>query len=145
MRKLEYLKLACKEGAWRRLGWRLSIFTQSMFPSNVEPEAYDLNFVDGVPNYFSPETNKWEEFEDATPNEPLFDTNDLIDIYPADYPGLTQRVDTTPGYLVFNWVVLYFAFEGRIAYFNVEQGDDPLMLESEIYSRCLVDGDDWDG
>ena len=145
MRKLEYLKLACKEGAWRRLGWRLSIFTQSMFPKDVDPEAYDLNFVDGVPNYFSPETGKWEEFEDATPNEPLFDTNDLIDIYPADYPGLTERVDTTPGYLVFNWVVLYFAFEGRIAYFNVEQGDDPMLLESEIYSRCLVDGDDWDG
>ncbi len=142
MRKNEYLITACKAEAWRRLAWRLSIFAVSIYPEKSTPEQYDITFLDGMPHFWN--EGKWEAIEDGVKNEALFDTNDNLTLNPGDYPGITKVTESTPGYLVMNWVVLYFAFEGRIPYYNYDVGNDPVKLESEIYSRCIVQGDDWD-
>lgn len=142
MHKNDYLIAACKAGAWRRLAWRLSVFAVSMFPDKTTPETHDLTFIDGLPHFWN--EGKWTPLEGGVKNTPLFDTNDSITLGVDDYPGITAPTPTTPGYLVMNWVVLYFAFEGRIPYYNHTVGDDPVKLESEIYARCIVQGDDWD-
>ena len=116
MRKNEYLITACKAEAWRRLAWRLSIFAVSIYPEKSTPEQYDITFLDGMPHFWN--EGKWEAIEDGVKNEALFDTNDNLTLNPGDYPGITKATESTPGYLVMNWVVLYFAFEGRIPYYN---------------------------
>lgn len=142
MRKIEYLKQACLAHAWKNLTWRLSIFAVVQFPDKVTPAPYDLTYLGGMPHYCSPDDGGWVLIEDGAKMEPLFETNDVLDLNAGDYPGVDgPSITTTVGYYVLNWVVLYYAFEGRIPYFNLEHGDNPMALEAEIYNRCLPDGD----
>lgn len=139
MRREEFLAKACLSEAWRRLVWRMGIFAVCKFPADEKPEPYDINYIDGIAHYFSPETHQWEIIEDVEKDTEIFYVDDAFAVTPDNYPGLKESKKTTVGRYVYNWIVTQYAFGTRMPYY---EGKNPKELEREIFSRCLESDDD---
>lgn len=144
MNKLDYLIAACKGGAWRRLVWRLSIFNVCQFPANEKPELWDLNYIDGYPHYWMDSEDErepgWLKIEGAEKDKELFYAEDRFTMMPDHYPGFEGKIETGVGRYVFNWIVIYYAFETRMPY--LADAPTAMVYQSEIYKRCLDNEDD---
>lgn len=143
MDKLHYLIAACNSHAWKRLTWRMSIFNVCRFPENVEPKAYDLNFIDGIPHFWNVDEDSlgnWEAIAGTKKDEELFWPEEEVAIKAGDYPGLDKDLITSAGRYVANWIVVYFSVGTRLPY--LEDGTSFLVYENELYSRCLEYGTD---
>jgi hypothetical protein len=70
---------------------------------------------------FNPITNEYEKITDSISNEPLFKCRDKIFITRQEVPNLKEeKVETTYGRLLFNYLVLINVFGNKIAYINKE-------------------------
>lgn len=139
MNKNDYLSAACMAEAWRRLVWRMAIFSVSIFPENEAPEEYDLTYIDDYPHYFSTEEMKWLPIEGCNKGEEIFYVNEAFVVTPDNYPGLAENKKSTVGRYVYNWITTQYAFGTRMPYF---EGDDPKKLERELFDKCLESDDD---
>lgn len=137
MNKLQYLKSACKFHVWKRLTWRMSIFNVCRWPSNVDPQFYDLTYIDGYPHYWQPDeaSGDWVKIADAKKDEELFWPEEEIALAPGDYPGLTEAITSSAGRYVANWIVLFFSVGERLPY--LQDGTSFMVYESQLYNRCL--------
>ncbi|QVW55164.1 hypothetical protein pEaSNUABM29_00120 [Erwinia phage pEa_SNUABM_29] len=143
MNKIEYLVAACQAEAWRRLVWRIAVFNVAIFNENGEPpEPFDLNYIDETAHYYVEKdgVGSWEPIQGAKKGEELFFPEDQFELRPEMYPGLNGPIPTTVGRYVFNWIVIYYAFETRMPY--LAESRDPMSYTEEMYDRCLDNDDD---
>lgn len=114
MNKVEYLKAACNAQAWRRLVWRLSLFTVSRFPKDSIPKDYDLNYREGKVWYYL--GDEWLTISGVTDDDGLFVPEEPLKLEKDDYPNLAQPIETTVGKYFYNWLVIYYPFGTKFPY-----------------------------
>lgn len=130
MKKLDYLKLALNKEKYVTKKWLLSLFTVYEI-DELNPEYLDLK-MDATGHYYY-DGNNYVKLEDGIPNTPLFSHNDEIQIDNSWCPNLHENIESTIGNLIFNWVVLVYAFGNKITYATgkVDIGD----IETELVKR----------
>lgn len=145
----EYLFLACRNEAWRRLTWRMSIFNICRFPKDKEPREYDITYnEEGEPMYWAVISDdndtgtvaEWRKFADAKPNEELFWPEEELAVPQSELWGVDKDIISTPGRFVTNWIVLRFSFGTKLPY--LVEGGSFMVYEKEIYTRCLKNEED---
>lgn len=128
MKKLELFILGCKAERWKWRSWRISLFSVAELPlaGNVvdlevefsphEPEPYDINYLEDGAYWYNGETKEWEKVEDSVPGEPLYDNRGLAK-FPADsIPNHPEPIETTYGRMLFNWLVMVYAFGTKLPF-----------------------------
>jgi len=84
--------------------------------SKDEPlETYDIQYTKEGTMWYT-EDGEWELIEDATPNEPLVRANEKVMLDSDSVPNLSEAVESTYGRLLFNWLVIQYAFGTKIPY-----------------------------
>ena len=128
MNRHELFIAGCKAGRWRWRSWRISLFSVTKLPlelppdldeeeveifSIYEPEQYDIDYrADGV-YWFDKEGGQWNKLEGEDPTKPLYNDREL-----AKFPALTcvnqpQELETTYGRMLYNFLVITYAFGDR--------------------------------
>lgn len=137
MDKKKYLKAACKAHAWKRLSWRLTLFTVGMLPEDHKPREYDLNYPDGIAHAYV--EGKWVKLDGAVPYEGLFVPEERLEVEAGDYPGLESTVASTVGAFFYQWMVSWYPFGTMFPYEPL--GVEPNKMSKLLYELC-TDYDD---
>ncbi len=132
MNKKELFVAGCKANRWKWRVWRISLFSVTRLPLDVAydpdnpetemfdvytPEPYDIDYRDDGIYWFDPTMSNWQLLEGADPTVPLYNYRCLT-TFPADsVPNQPKgELKTTYGRLLFNWMVLYYAFGTKIPF-----------------------------
>ena len=116
MKRLELFVLACKAERWKWRLWRNSIFTVTQLPEDHDPEPYDINYLADRVVYFEPSTNTWETIEDASPERPVVSNRELAKFPANSVPNHPEPIETTYGRMLFNHMVVCYAFGDKIPF-----------------------------
>lgn len=125
MNKHDFFVEACKAERWRWRGWRISIFSvtrrqpvaEGALPSiDDELQTFDLDYRSDGTYWYSKELDAWTPISDAEPMKPLLTAATLADFKPGDIPLKDAPKQTTYGRMLFNWMVVYYAFGGKIPF-----------------------------
>lgn len=152
MNRHELFIAGCKAGRWRWRSWRISLFSVTKLPlelppdldeeeveifSIYEPEQYDIDYrADGV-YWFDKEGGRWNKLEGEDPTKPLYNDREL-----AKFPALTcvnqpQELETTYGRMLYNFLVITYAFGDKIPFFHKGRSGDVVKL----FASKAVDDD----
>lgn len=134
MNKRDWLVAACKAEAWRRLSWRLSIFTVSYMPDDHEWKEYDIRY-DEDGSAFSLVDGQWHRLDGVKKEEGVFDADEAITLQPGDYHRLVKTIKTSAGRYIYNWMIYFFAFGEKFEYEN--EGIDPNSFSKKLFNICL--------
>lgn len=128
MKKLELFIAGCKAQRWKWRSWRISLFSVAELPLAEEggeleaeftphvPEPFDINYKDDGVYWFNGETKAWELVEDGVAGEPLYDNRGMAS-FPADsIPNHPDAIETTYGRMLFNWLVMVYAFGNKLPF-----------------------------
>jgi hypothetical protein len=105
------MKLHC----WKKLAWSISAFALvEQSPPEMGDYPFQL-FHDNTGHYV------WTgehivKIEDASPQQPLYHMLDAVEIDAGDIPNNGQKLTTTYGNLLFNWLVMIYAFGEKLPY-----------------------------
>lgn len=152
MNRHELFIAGCKAGRWRWRSWRISLFSVTKLPlelppdldeeeveifSIYEPEQYDIDYrADGI-YWFDKEGNQWNKLEGEDPTKPLYNDREL-----ATFPAMTcvnqpQELETTYGRMLYNFLVITYAFGDKIPFFHKGRSGDVVKL----FANKAVDDD----
>jgi hypothetical protein len=120
MNKKDFFTLAMQAGNYKKLNWIISAF--SIIRENAD--AYkEMPFPYRIVNdplgfSFCPEDKPLElvKLEDAKAGQALFLFNEVVEVNPEDIPNCKEKVLTTYGNLLYNWIVLVHAFGSKIPF-----------------------------
>lgn len=128
MKKLDLFIAGCKAGRWKWRSWRISLFSVAELPlvgsemavdvefTPHEPEPFDINYTEEGTFWYNGESGQWEPVEDAVAGEALYDNRGLAD-FPADsIPNHPEPITTTYGRMLFNWLVMVYAFGNKLPF-----------------------------
>lgn len=127
MNKHDFFVAACKAERWKWRGWRIALFTvtrrqppqEGILPSiDDELQTYDIEYRADGTYWYSVELGAWTLIEDATPMKPLLNVATLADFNEDDIPLKDSPKQTTYGRMLFNWMVVYYAFGTKIPFQN---------------------------
>lgn len=152
MNRHELFIAGCKAGRWRWRSWRISLFSVTKLPlelppdldeeeveifSIYEPEQYDIDYrADGI-YWFDKEGSQWNKLEGEDPTKPLYNDREL-----ATFPAMTcvnqpQELETTYGRMLYNFLVITYAFGDKIPFFHKGRSGDVVKL----FANKAVDDD----
>lgn len=152
MNRHELFIAGCKAGRWRWRSWRISLFSVTKLPlelppdldeeeveifSIYEPEQYDIDYrADGI-YWFDKEGSQWNLLEGEDPTKPLYNDREL-----ATFPAMTcinqpQELETTYGRMLYNFLVITYAFGDKIPFFHKGRSGDVVKL----FANKAVDDD----
>lgn len=115
MNKKKLFIEGCKRGRWKWRSWRISLFAPTNLPEDQELETYDLEYrKDGI--YWFTDDGEWEKLENHDPNEPLFQANEAVTFEESVIPSQNGKLETTYGRMLFNWMVIHYAFGVKLPY-----------------------------
>ncbi len=115
MNKKKLFIEGCKRGRWKWRSWRISLFAPTNLPEDQELETYDLEYrKDGI--YWFTDDGEWEKLENHDPNEPLFQANEAVTFEESVIPSQNGKLETTYGRMLFNWMVIHYAFGEKLPY-----------------------------
>lgn len=135
MNKLELFVAGCKEGRWRWRSWRSSLFTITALPANTKPELYDIDYKPTGAVFWN--GTDWEKVEDHNDFSELYDNRALAN-FPADsVPNHPEPIQTTYGRMLFNHMVICYAFGTKIPFQHKVGPKDVVKL----FVSDVVDGD----
>lgn len=120
MDKLEYFLKALKEGAFKKKHWVISAFSKTLEEENAwsaDPYPYRIVLWQGEYHFIDLERNgDFSLIEGTRPEEPPFSFKERIKLKAGQVPNLKRDVDTTYGNLLFNYLVLVWAFHDKIEF-----------------------------
>lgn len=116
MKRLDLFILGMKHERWRYRLWRNSLFCVTGLPSGHDPLPYDLDYLPTGVVYFDPDTNKWEPVEDGQVDEALYNDRELAAFPAGSVPNHPDSIQTTYGRMLFNWMVVCYAFGTKIPF-----------------------------
>lgn len=153
MKRHELFIAGCKAGRWRWRAWRISLFAITQLPISINtddfdeedreildvytPEMYDIDYrADGI-YWYNADGNSWELVEDADPTRALVKSREL-----ATFPALTcmnqpEELETTYGRMLYNFMVVTYAFGDKIPFFHKGKSGDIVKL----FASKVVDDD----
>lgn len=150
MNKHDFFVEACKAHRWKWRAWRISIFAvtrrqppiEGALPSiDDELETYDLDYRRDGTYWYSKELDTWSPLEDAVPLKPLFAAATLADFKEGDIPLSGAPAQTTYGRMLFNWLVIYYAFGTKIPFQHRIKPTDlvKVFAPHTVHERAEVD------
>lgn len=116
MKRSEYFVTALRKERWRSLHWRLAVFNVALLPEDYKPKDYDLNYIEGFPHYFM--EGEWIKVEDGVENKALFKVNEKWTLPAGMWGDDSKEIATSPGRVLANYTVWYFAFGPRFEFVN---------------------------
>jgi hypothetical protein len=116
MQRLELFVLGCNAGRWRYRLWRNSLFTVTILPEDHDTEPYDINYTPEGVVYFDPTTSSWQPVEDAVADTPLYNNRELTRFPAGSVPNHSEPIDTTYGRMLFNHMVICYAFGAKVPF-----------------------------
>lgn len=145
MKKDRYFILACQHNAHYRKAWAISVFAITHEgPDEWKKDPYPCRLIKTPLGYsfINPDnTSELLPIEGADPSTALFKAKEHLMLEPGDIPNYsgTQAVETSYGNLLFNWVVLVFAFGKKIEYVNSAKPISIRALEEQIAAFAADD------
>ena len=123
MHKREYFIKALNAGAYRHKAWVIGSFsmTRHVEARYSEQDYYDYRLYPDAEKdqyYFQNPENREEKIYlvDSELDTPLFRFLDVIDLAYGDLPNLKKNITSTYGTMLFNAMVLVYAFNDKVAY-----------------------------
>jgi len=154
MLKRDFFLAAMHALEYKRRAWIISAFALiNEAPEDYKRDPYPYRIVQTPTGHFfvSPENRELVPIEGAVAGEPIFSVKEKLLIGVSDnIPNFISSVkttepatETTYGRLLFNFAVLVYSFNNKIAYINKQA--DPTGIESIIVKRLVDDVKDKDG
>ncbi len=128
---------AMKSEAWRRRAWRISIFTVSRRNPNDEVEPFDLDYRQDGTYFFDPDIQGWTMLTGVKPMTPAYNYRGLANFPALTVPNMPTDMQTTYGRVLFNGMVLGYAFGDKIPFFHKGSAKDIVRM----FSSRVVDED----
>ncbi|MCY1280910.1 hypothetical protein D9M68_19820 [compost metagenome] len=154
MKKLDFYIAALKAKAYHRKDWVIGAFAVVRTPARatgltgmqsviesipVEGDAlYSIRYNRDSTEVYVPtlEGDSWVSVTDAVPMTPLFYASDDLVVTPDMIPNCSEKVESTYGDLLFNWMVLVEPFDTRIGY---QVGPVSISKIERMIAKKLVD------
>lgn len=137
MNRLELFLAGCKAERWKWRVWRASLFTVTILPDDHEVEPYDIRYTPEATEYYDPESSTWLAVEGAVPMQPLYNDRELAQ-FPADsVHNHPAPIETTYGRMLFNWMVVSYAFGKKIPFQHKIKSTDLV----KVFAPYAVDED----
>lgn len=141
MNKRDMFLAAMNAGSYLYKGWILEAFSivRGMDMHRETDYPYTLA-VDSQGRYFyrvNPKDSEWMALEGATPNEAPYRFHDRVHVKTGDITNLFNDIDTCYGDILFNYLVLIYAFGSKVEYLNKRL--TPADVEALIVDRLRDD------
>lgn len=125
MKKLDYLKRAFEDEAYRDRVWLISVLSV-LIPvaaprTPQEIEALRPHHIVSTPTgvYVKlPNEAELVKIDDAMPNKPIYPTKEIVKVPAGFIENLSEDVETGYGCLLQNKITLCYAFKDKIPYIN---------------------------
>jgi len=134
MNKIDLFLKGCKSNRWKWRQWRISLFAVTQLPADYKPELYDINYTEDATLYYS-ETNEWLPVTDAPKDKALFNAIERADFPDDSIPSNPKAFESTYGRMLFNWMVMHYAFGAKLPYQNETTPSSIVKL----FSHATVD------
>lgn len=135
MNRLELFVAGCKAERWRWRTWRASLFAVTTVNPNEDREMYDIDYRPEGAVWWN--GNSWEKVDDHSEFEALYDNRALAN-FPADsIPNNPEPIQTTYGRMLYNWMVICYAFGKKIPF----QHNTTQKKVTKLFSTNIVDDD----
>lgn len=142
MNKLPFFLAAMAAGECRRRAFIISAFSLIQEgPDDWRKEPYPYRLVQTPAGHFyvSPtDIDKLVLIPDAPAGAPPFHNRDIVNLKAGDVPNLKEDIQSTYGRLLFNFMVIVYAFGNKVDYVNVKHVK-PGYLEDLIVNRVVDD------
>lgn len=120
MLKHDFFHAAMKAGVYKKLAWTISAFSLT----KEDPEAYKQSpypyriVADPLGYSFCSPDNPEEliRLDDAAAGKPLFRFLEEAKVTPDTIPNAKEEIITTYGNVLFNWIVMVYAFGGKLPF-----------------------------
>lgn len=143
MQRLQYFLAALEAQEYRRTAWIISAFSLIMENADAwKKDPYPFRIVQTPVGFFfvdPADSTKLVQIEDAIPGRPLFTMKERVQVKPGAVPNLGEDIETSYGNLLFNCIVLVYAFGNKMPY--MEGKVTARQIEELILPR-LKDNDD---
>lgn len=135
MLKSDFFKTAMLAGMGKRFDWCVRAFSIVNEEENAwKKQAYVGMIVQHhTGHYVVNEQNELVKLEDAVPGQPPYKFEEHLMLKAGDAPNVHAEFETSYGNFLFNWIVLVYAFDGKIPYQtgNVKTGKiEEIMLQN---------------
>lgn len=143
MNKFDFFLAAMKAGEYRRRAWVISAFSLiAEGPEDWKFDPYPYRIVQTRTGHFfvnPDDTQNLLPIENTDPNQPPFYLHDQIRLVRAnDIPNVyEERIDTSYGNLLFNYVGLIWPFHDKIPFMEGRVGAE--QIEDLILPRLVDD------
>lgn len=137
MNRLDLFIAGCKAERWKWRTWRSSLFTITQLPEDHVPEPYDITYTSDAVQYYDPETSKWLNVEDAVAMQSLYNDRELASFPANSVPNHPGAIETTYGRMLFNWMVVCYAFGDKIPFQHKIKSTDLV----KVFAPRTVDED----
>lgn len=105
------MKLHC----WKKLAWTISAFAL-VDQSPPEVAEYPFQLFHDNTGHYTWDGEQIVKIDDADPAQPLYHMLDEVEIGQGDIPNNGEKLITTYGNLLFNWLVMVYAFGEKLPY-----------------------------
>jgi hypothetical protein len=109
----------------------------TQLPDDHVPEPYDITYTSDAVQYYDPETSKWSTVEDAVAMQPLYNDRELTSFPANSVPNHAGAIETTYGRMLFNWMVVSYAFGDKIPFQHKIKSTDLV----KVFAPRTVDED----
>lgn len=109
----EYIQYAIRNGLFKESEFFNLVMT---IPLHMENKYYKVE----KKKYYVKMDGKLEELKDITTERPIFVIDDEITLFHADMSCIKDKVDTTCGEAMYNYIIIEYPCKGKIPYFNDE-------------------------
>lgn len=118
MLKAEFFTMAMKVGLYRQLEWCIRAFSLVDEAENEwKKKAYVGRIVQHhTGNYFVNEQQELVLLEDAPAGVPPYAFAEHLMLKPGDIPNIQEETETSYGNLLWNWIVMVYAFGPKLPY-----------------------------
>lgn len=157
MNKKELFIAGCKAERWKWRTWRISLFAVVKLPTDMEydpdvpeseildiytPEPFDIDYREDGIYWFDAASSEWKRLEGADPTKPLYNYRCLTTFPAGAAPNTDKEVATTYGRMLFNWMVIFYAFGNKIPFQQKTNGNAIVsMIVDKAYDDSYVPAD----
>ena len=139
MLKHNFFHAAMKAGVYKKLAWTISAFSLT----KEDPEAYKQSpypyriVADPLGYSFCSPDNPQEliRLDDGEAGKPLFRFLEEAKVTPDTIPNAKEEIVTTYGNVLFNWIVMVYAFGGKLPFqkgkVNIGKIEDMILQKFE--------------
>jgi hypothetical protein len=117
VRKDELFKMAMKVGLYKKLEWCIRAFSMvNEHEDDWKKDPYELRLVNHHTGHYYVNNKQLVLIEDAVIGQPIYQFSEHLQLVPGDVPMNIEAIETSYGNLLFNWIVMVYAFGSKLPY-----------------------------